>query len=106
MLNVDQHNSNVKRQTNPMTCEEFISNLRQVNGGKDFDRNLLTKIYNVIKNNEIVMPAEQHGVVREKYLWKCLLKNSETTNGIYWFFDSRNVDCQLEHFNESKDCTV
>lgn len=89
MLNVDQHNSNVKRQTNPMTCEEFISNLRQVNGGKDFDRQMLTEIYSMIKNNEIVMPAEQQGVVREKYLWKCLLKNSETLSGCYWYYDAK-----------------
>lgn len=104
MLNVDQHNLNVKRQTNPMTCEEFISNLRQVNGGKDFDRNMLTEIYTMIKNNEIIMPAEQQGVVREKYLWKCLLKNSETLNGIYWFYNSK--DNALEHFKNTKDFNV
>lgn len=90
MLNVDQHNSNVKRQTIPMTCNEFISNLRQVNGGKDFDRNMLGDIYSNIQSNEIIMPAEQQGVVREKYLWKCLLKNSETRNAIYWFNEIRS----------------
>lgn len=117
MLNVDQHNSNVKRQTNPMTCEEFISNLRQVNGGKDFDRNMLTEIYHMIKNNEIIMPAEQQGVVREKYLWKCLLKNSETLSGVYWFHlnsvmknsnqqDSPSLPVVQNHFKNTKEDSV
>lgn len=88
-----------------MTVDEFISNLRQVNGGKDFDRNMLSEIYYVIKNNEIIMPAEQTGVVREKYLWKCLLKNSETVNGIYWFNDVhfQNDSGRVENFSDPKD---
>ncbi|RWS07642.1 golgi-specific brefeldin A-resistance guanine nucleotide exchange factor 1-like isoform X2 [Dinothrombium tinctorium] len=85
MLNVDQHNTNVRRQTTPMTLEEFVANLRQVNNGKDFDPKMLKEIYFAIKNNEIIMPAEQHGIIRERYLWKCLLRRSETESGIYWF---------------------
>ncbi|XP_015781014.1 Golgi-specific brefeldin A-resistance guanine nucleotide exchange factor 1 [Tetranychus urticae] len=85
MLNVEHHNANAKKQKEPMTCDEFINMLRQVNGGQDFDPNLLREIYITIKNNEIVMPAEQHGIVREKYLWKCLLRRSETDSGTYWF---------------------
>lgn len=85
MLNVDQHNTNVKRQSNPMTCEEFTSNLRQVNGGKDFDPEMLKEVYFMIKTNEIIMPAEQQGVVRDRYIWKCLLRKSETEGGCYWF---------------------
>lgn len=68
-----------------MAVEEFISNLRQVNGGKDFDPEMLKQIYHAIKTNEIIMPAEQQGIIREKYLWKCLLRKSETTSGIYLF---------------------
>jgi brefeldin A-resistance guanine nucleotide exchange factor 1 len=49
MLNVDQHNYNVKRQNNPMTVDEFKRNLKRVNGGKDFDEELLDEIYNGIK---------------------------------------------------------
>lgn len=100
MLNVDQHNTNVKRQTNPMTCEEFISNLRQVNGGKDFDSDMLKEIYYVIKNNEIIMPAEQQGLIRERYLWKCLLRNSQTENGVYWYMKNFNNN-QLTQTNSS-----
>ncbi|RWS19664.1 Sec7-like protein, partial [Leptotrombidium deliense] len=100
MLNVDQHNTNVRRQTTPMTLEEFIANLRQVNNGKDFDSKMLKEIYFAIKNNKIIMPAEQHGIVRERYLWKYLLRRSETESGIYWYaLDDHQVE------NESR-CSV
>jgi len=49
MLNVDQHNYNVKRQNNPMTADEFKRNLKKVNGGQDFDQELLDDIYSGIK---------------------------------------------------------
>jgi len=72
MLNVDQHNSNVKQQS--MTWEQFKKNLKGVNGGQDFDPNMLNQIYNAIRSEEIVMPAEHTGVVKENYLWKVLLR--------------------------------
>ena len=97
MLNVDQHNSNVKRQTTPMTSEDFKSNLRQLNGGQDFDPQLLKDIYHTIKNNEIVMPAEQHGIVRERYLWKCLLRRAESESGVYWCADERTASDTAIH---------
>ena len=87
----------------PMTCNEFISNLRQVNGGKDFNRNMLSEIYSNIQTNEIIMPAEQQGVVREKYLWKCLLTNSETTSAIYWFNDLKASKMSDFSFTENKE---
>ncbi|KAK6628289.1 hypothetical protein RUM43_002101 [Polyplax serrata] len=83
MLNVDQHNHNVKRQNNPMTAEEFKKNLKKVNGGQDFDQDMLDEIYNAIKNEEIVMPAEQTGIVKENYLWKVLLRRGASKDGIY-----------------------
>lgn len=49
MLNVDQHNYNVKRQSNPMTVDEFKRNLKKVNGDQDFDQDLLDDIYVAIK---------------------------------------------------------
>ncbi|CAG0901854.1 unnamed protein product [Darwinula stevensoni] len=45
MLNVDQHNRNVKKQNNPMTVEDFKRNLKGVNGGFDFDQEMLDKIF-------------------------------------------------------------
>lgn len=49
MLNVDQHNHNVKRQNNPMTADEFKRNLKNVNGGGNFDQDMLDEIYLAIK---------------------------------------------------------
>lgn len=49
MLNVDQHNHNVKRQNIPMTPEEFKKNLKKVNGGNDFEQEMLDDIYTAIK---------------------------------------------------------
>uniref|UniRef100_A0A8C4XES2 Golgi brefeldin A resistant guanine nucleotide exchange factor 1 n=1 Tax=Erpetoichthys calabaricus TaxID=27687 RepID=A0A8C4XES2_ERPCA len=68
MLNTDQHNRNVRKQNVPMTVEEFKKNLKGVNGSLDFDQNMLEDIYNAIKNNEIVMPDEQSGLVKENYI--------------------------------------
>ncbi|GFG39058.1 hypothetical protein Cfor_02589 [Coptotermes formosanus] len=83
MLNVDQHNYNVKRQNNPMTADEFKRNLKRVNGGQDFDQELLDDIYNGIKTDEIVMPAEQTGLVKENYLWKVLLRRGASKDGVF-----------------------
>ena len=38
MLNVDQHNKNVRKQTTPMTVKQFKTNLRKTNGNGDFDQ--------------------------------------------------------------------
>ncbi|XP_015585956.1 Golgi-specific brefeldin A-resistance guanine nucleotide exchange factor 1 [Cephus cinctus] len=83
MLNVDQHNHNVKRQNNPMTPEQFKRNLKKVNGGADFDQDMLDEIYSSIKSEEIVMPAEQTGLVKENYLWKVLLRRGAGPNSVY-----------------------
>ncbi|XP_035670130.1 Golgi-specific brefeldin A-resistance guanine nucleotide exchange factor 1-like [Branchiostoma floridae] len=81
MLNVDQHNHNVKKQNIPMTVEEFKKNLHNVNGQRDFDSDMLDEVYTAIKNDEIVMPDEQKGQVRENYLWKMLLRRGGRQEG-------------------------
>lgn len=83
MLNVDQHNTNVKRQSNPMTVEQFKRNLSKVNKGQDFEASMLEEVYTAIRNEEIVMPAEQIGVVKDNYLWKVLLRRGATKDGRY-----------------------
>lgn len=83
MLNVDQHNYNVKRQNNPMTVDEFKRNLKKVNGGADFDQGMLDEIYASIKGEEIVMPAEQTGLVKDNYLWKVLLRRGVGPESFY-----------------------
>ena len=49
-----------------------------MNNKENFDERMLTNIYNAIKSDEIVMPTEHTGLVRESYLWKLLLKRSAT----------------------------
>ncbi|VDL76122.1 unnamed protein product [Nippostrongylus brasiliensis] len=70
MLNTDQHNPQVRRNQPPMTVDCFKRNLSGTNGGADFDPDMLVTMYNAIKSEEIVMPAEQTGTVKENYLWK------------------------------------
>ena len=56
-------------------------NFRGTNGGKDHDQDMLDDIYHAIRNEEIIMPAEQTGLVKENYMWKCALKRGmEPTN--------------------------
>nr|XP_033796317.1 Golgi-specific brefeldin A-resistance guanine nucleotide exchange factor 1 isoform X2 [Geotrypetes seraphini]XP_033796319.1 Golgi-specific brefeldin A-resistance guanine nucleotide exchange factor 1 isoform X2 [Geotrypetes seraphini] len=83
MLNTDQHNHNVRKQNVPMTLEEFRKNLKGVNGGKDFDQDMLEDIYHAVKNDEIVMPEEQTGLVRENYMWSVLLHRGISPEGIF-----------------------
>ncbi|VDN06562.1 unnamed protein product [Thelazia callipaeda] len=81
MLNTDQHNPQVRRNQQPMRAECFIRNLSGTNGGQDFDSKMLDEIYRAIRDKEIVMPAEQVGIVKENYLWKVLLRRGETKEG-------------------------
>ncbi|KAJ8022774.1 Golgi-specific brefeldin A-resistance guanine nucleotide exchange factor 1 [Holothuria leucospilota] len=83
MLNVDQHNHNAKKQNIPMTLTEFRKNLKKVNGGSDFNQEMLEELYNAIKSEEIVMPAEQTGLVKENYLWRCLLKRGMSPDTMF-----------------------
>ncbi|XP_045609638.1 Golgi-specific brefeldin A-resistance guanine nucleotide exchange factor 1 isoform X2 [Procambarus clarkii] len=88
MLNVDQHNQNAKKQNIPMTLDQFRNNLRGVNDGKDFDPEMLEEIYNAIRVDEIVMPSEHTGLVKENYMWKMLLKRGVTKEGEYLLANS------------------
>ncbi|KAI6172463.1 Golgi-specific brefeldin A-resistance guanine nucleotide exchange factor 1 [Aphelenchoides besseyi] len=83
MLNVDQHNPQVRRNQPPMTLEAFRKNVSGTNHGGDFDPDMLQEIYDSIKSNEIVMPAEQTGAIRENYLWKILQKRAESWEGVF-----------------------
>ncbi|CAB3401302.1 unnamed protein product [Caenorhabditis bovis] len=84
MLNMDQHNPQVKRAQPPMTVDCFKRNVSGTNGGQDFDQDMLVEIYNSIKSEEIVMPAEQKGIVKENYDWKVLLRRGETEEGVFY----------------------
>ncbi|XP_075697728.1 Golgi-specific brefeldin A-resistance guanine nucleotide exchange factor 1 isoform X1 [Rhinoderma darwinii] len=95
MLNTDQHNHNVRKQNVPMTLEEFRKNLKGVNGGKDFDQDMLEDIYHAIKNDEIVMPEEQTGLVKENYMWNVLLHRGATPEGIFLHVTPGSYDHDL-----------
>ncbi|CAH8861888.1 unnamed protein product [Trichobilharzia szidati] len=95
MLNTDQHNPNSKRQNAPMRMEDFKKNLTGMNGNQDFDPKLLESIFNNIHNNEIVMPIEQTGLVRENYLWKCLLRRSSTKQAQFIHLQTGVLDADL-----------
>lgn len=84
MLNVDQHNPQAKRNQPPMTVDCFKKNLSGTNGSKDFDPEMVADMYHAIKSEEIVMPAEQKGSVKEDYMWKVLLRRGETTEGAFF----------------------
>ncbi|ROT77625.1 Golgi-specific brefeldin A-resistance guanine nucleotide exchange factor 1 [Penaeus vannamei] len=95
MLNVDQHNQNAKKQNIPMTLDQFRNNLRGVDDGSDFDQDMLEEIYNAIRLDEIVMPAEHTGLVRENYLWKMLLRRGQTKEGQYYLGNDTSFDRDL-----------
>ncbi|XP_016981293.1 Golgi-specific brefeldin A-resistance guanine nucleotide exchange factor 1 isoform X2 [Drosophila rhopaloa] len=95
MLNMDQHNSNAKRLNVPMTLEDFTKNLRGLNGGEDFDQNMLAQVFNAIKTEEIVMPAEQTGLVRENYQWKVLLRRGDTHDGHFHYVHDASYDVEI-----------
>uniref|UniRef100_A0A914VU46 SEC7 domain-containing protein n=2 Tax=Plectus sambesii TaxID=2011161 RepID=A0A914VU46_9BILA len=97
MLNTDQHNPQVKRNQPPMTIDCFKRNLSGTNDGKDFDQEMLEEIYNAIKHDEIVMPAEQTGLVKENYLWKVLLRRGEGAEGEFTHAPSGLNDHDLFH---------
>ncbi|KAF9421264.1 hypothetical protein HW555_002736 [Spodoptera exigua] len=90
MLNMDQHNHNAKKLNVPMTVEDFVKNLRGCNGSGDFDQSMLEAVFHSIKsstlfarNEEMVMPAERTGAVRDAYLWRVLQRRGAGPQALY-----------------------
>uniref|UniRef100_A0A914YMM4 SEC7 domain-containing protein n=1 Tax=Panagrolaimus superbus TaxID=310955 RepID=A0A914YMM4_9BILA len=77
MLNMDQHNPQVRRNQQPMDSNAFKRNLSGTNGGQNFTPELLDEIYVAIKENEIIIPTEHSGPIRETYEWQILLRKGE-----------------------------
>mgnify|MGYP001793579478 CR=1 FL=1 len=50
--------------------QQFKKNLKGVNGGADFDQEMLQQIFDAIHGDEIVLPEERTGLVKEIYTWK------------------------------------
>lgn len=61
-----------------MTPACFKRNLTGCNGGGDFDEHLLDEIYSAIRNEELVLPAEHTGIIRDNYEWKQLLRRQRS----------------------------
>mmetsp|Transcript_13530 Transcript_13530/g.18710 ORF Transcript_13530/g.18710 Transcript_13530/m.18710 type:complete len:849 (-) Transcript_13530:52-2598(-) len=58
MLNTDAHNPNIKPE-NKMNKEQFVTNNRGINNGKDLPREYLEALYDKIVQNEIKMEHER-----------------------------------------------
>lgn len=67
MLNTDQHSPQVKFR---MSFESFKTNLREANGGEDFDTEFLKTIYDAICTREIVLPDEHDTDETFEIFWK------------------------------------
>lgn len=52
--------------------QQFQTNVKGVNGDADFDQDMLEEIFNAIHKEEIVLPEERTGHVKEVYIWKVL----------------------------------
>ncbi|KAI8385758.1 hypothetical protein BD560DRAFT_321873 [Blakeslea trispora] len=75
MLNTDQHNPQVRRQSR-MSPEQYIRNVSGVNNKGDFPRDYLCAIYEAIQQDEILMPEEHEGLLGFNYAWKQLQHRS------------------------------
>ncbi|KAI9705603.1 MAG: GDP/GTP exchange factor for ARF [Candelina mexicana] len=80
MLNTDQHNPNIK--TKRMDYTAFAKNLRGVNNGNDFAPEYLQKIYDSIKDHEIILPDEHENKHAFDYAWKELLLKTEAAGDL------------------------
>lgn len=60
-----------------------------------FDFAFLICISLYYRNEEIVMPAEQTGLIKENYLWKVLLRRSGSKDGVYIHVSNDTFDCDL-----------
>ncbi|KAI9230680.1 MAG: hypothetical protein DHS80DRAFT_28571 [Piptocephalis tieghemiana] len=67
MLNTDLHSRQVRSR---MSLEDYMKNLRGVNGGKNFDTEYLLSIYEAIRDREIVMPSEHTGRLGFDWIWR------------------------------------
>ncbi len=76
MLNTDLHNPNIKK---PMTLEDYQRNLRGCHKGKNFPTWYTEKMYNSIKEKEIIMPEEHKGTAKWfETVWHSLVAEQDS----------------------------
>ncbi|TNN26172.1 Golgi-specific brefeldin A-resistance guanine nucleotide exchange factor 1 [Liparis tanakae] len=56
---------------------------------------MLEDLYNAIKNEEIVMPDEQSGLVKDNYVWSVLLHRGATPEGVFLHLPPGSYDHDL-----------
>lgn len=49
----------------------------------------------IVRNEEIIMPAEQTGLVRENYLWKVLLRRGLGVDGVFHYVNDATFDLEI-----------
>ncbi|OQV24456.1 Golgi-specific brefeldin A-resistance guanine nucleotide exchange factor 1 [Hypsibius exemplaris] len=86
MLNTDLHTKKGGKLHKQMTIDEFKKMVKGINYDKavtygpevslDLDPQFLETLYEAISKEEIIMPAEHIGLVKEMYDWKVLLRRS------------------------------
>jgi len=100
MLNTDAHNANVIKK---MTKDQFISNNRGINNGKDLTRELLENLYDSIVNNEISMEHERDDISQyDQQGWLTIQKSSGPTKKWVKLFCIISNSC-LYIFENPKD---
>ena len=76
MLNTDQHNPQVKRR---MELRDFIRNNRKINEGGDIPEDVQSRVFNSIRNSQIVTPkSSSYFCAPLKGRWKDLWYLNET----------------------------
>lgn len=61
-----------------MSFDQYKSNVRGLNAGKDFAIEYLQAIFDAIRSDEIVMPEEHEGQLGFNYAWKQLLQHAKS----------------------------
>jgi brefeldin A-resistance guanine nucleotide exchange factor 1 len=74
-----------------MSFEQYKSNVRGINAGKDFSIDYLRAIYDAILSDEIVMPEEHEGQLGFNFAWKQLLHRAKSA-GLFTVCDTAAYD--------------
>lgn len=97
MLNTDLHNPNVKK---PMTLEDYQRNLRGCYKGKDFPYWYTEKMYQSIKEKEIIMPEEHKGTAKWfETVWHSLVAEQDNKK-------VTDADSVLDTWTESNGISI
>lgn len=100
MLNTDLHSPKIKSK---MTQEQFIRNNRGMNGGKDFNENMLKAIYNEIKKNEIKMNDSKVAPTRSQAVTTQFAATSQNSKPAWGKGQRKSQEYSFENESEKKE---